>query len=294
MRKIFMISGILILLAAAVIIVLVQTHAISSSPALSNGMAGPATQTASTPGITGTKESLTPSPAKEAMKQTYLEKIETGFVKPKDFTQGVWIKKYPGNYACFKFETPQGVKIITDPYQMSETLHPDIVTESHQHSDHTDVSDLTGSYKLITEAGVYNVKGIKINGYPGKHNTGDTDVTNNIFVFEIGGIKIAHFASQGELPDKETLDRIGKVDILLIQVFDPGMAKLILKDCVQIMDGLKPKIVIPEHGMAGASDAIAEYFQIPAEYASTGEIYLTRLDLDAIQGIRIIDLDTGD
>lgn len=212
----------------------------------------------------------------------------------KDFTEGVWIKKYPDNNACFKFETPEGKKIIVDPYMMDETVKPDIVTESHQHGDHTDVSKLQGAYKLIKKTGSYNEKGVKILGYSGKHNKGDVVETNIIFVFEIDGIKIAHFASQGELPSDELLEKIKDVDVLLIQAsIRPQYAdsKLNLEETKAIIKKLKPKIVIPEHGSYNLGKALATYLDLEVEFIKNGEIVVTRSGLNASKSLRILDLD---
>lgn len=239
----------------------------------------------------------------EAKHEAYLkentpspQKIETELKKSGKFTEGVWIKKYPDNYACFKFETPDGLKIIADPYNMNETVHPDIVTESHQHIDHTDVSKLTMPYKLIRDPENFTQKGIKITGISGKHNKGDMSGTNSIFIFEINGIKIAHFASQGELPSDEVLNKMKNIDVLLIQAsIEPDylQGKLTLQECDHIIKILNPKIVIPEHGTPYISVAFAKYFNKLDEYASSGEIVVTRSSLDSISSFKIIDLDTN-
>lgn len=219
------------------------------------------------------------------------ELLESDLIKQDEFTEGVWIKRYPDNTACFKFETPEGIKIITDPFGMNETVHTDIVTESHQDFDHVDVSMLETPYELINSTGEFNVKGINITGFPGKHNMGDGDVTNIIYVFNINDITIAHFASQGELPSEDTLDQIGEVDILLIQVFpDNSFMKLTMEDFDAIIGKLSPKIVISEHGSSTAGTSMAQSVNTVAEYAESGEIVVTRSILDDIEGIKIIDL----
>jgi hypothetical protein len=223
------------------------------------------------------------------------QKIETQFKKSGKFTEGVWIKKYPDNFACFKFETPDGFIIIADPYNMNETVHPDVVTESHQHGDHTDVSKLTKPYKLMNSVENYTRKGVTITGFPGRHNKGDQSETNDMILFEINGVKIAHFASQGELPSDAVLKKMKNVDILLIQAsIRPSYAdsKLTLKECDHIIKILNPKIVIPEHGTPTISVAFAKFYNIPDEYASNGEIVVTRSKLDSIKSLKIIDLDT--
>ncbi len=214
--------------------------------------------------------------------------------KPENFTEGVWIKKYPENYACFKFETPEGIKIVADPYMMNETVQPDIVTESHQHSDHVDASKLQGTYKLIKETGSFSEKGIKITGYQGKHNKGEMSESNIIFVYEVNGLKIAHFASQGELPSDETLGQIKNADVLLIQAsIKPEYAnsKMNLEETKYIIDKLNPKIVIPEHGSENLGKALAAYLGLKVEFIENGEVTVTKSGLDAAKSLRVLDLD---
>ena len=214
--------------------------------------------------------------------------------KPENLTEGVWIKKYPENYACFKFETPDGIKIVADPYMMNETVQPDIVTESHQHADHVDVSKLKGTYKLIKETGSFSEKGVKITGYQGKHNKGEMSEPNIIFVYEVNGLKVAHFASQGELPSDETLDQIKNADVLLIQAsIKPEYAnsKMNLEEAKYIIDKLNPKIVIPEHGSENLGKALAAYLGLKVEFIKNGEVIVTKSELDAAKSLRVLDLD---
>ncbi len=214
--------------------------------------------------------------------------------KPANFTEGVWIKKYPENYACFKLETPEGIKIVADPYMMNETVQPDIVTESHQHADHVDLSKLQGTYKLINETGSFHEKGVTITGYQGKHNKGEMSEPNIIFVYEINGLKIAHFASQGELPSDETLGKIKNADVLLIQAsIKPQYAnsKMNLEETKYIIDKLNPKIVIPEHGSENLGKALAAYLGLNVEFIKNGEVIVTKGELDAAKSLRVLDLD---
>ncbi len=214
--------------------------------------------------------------------------------KPENFTEGVWIKKYPENYACFKFETPEGIKIVADPYMMNELVQPDIVTESHQHADHVDISKLQGTYKLIKETGSYSEKGVKITGHQGKHNKGEMSEPNIIFVYEINDVKIAHFGSQGELPSDETLEEIKNVDVLLIQAsIKPQFAnsKMNLEETKYIIDKLNPKIVIPEHGSENLGKALAAYLGLKIEFIKNGEVIVTKSELEAAKSLRVLDLD---
>jgi predicted esterase len=216
--------------------------------------------------------------------------------QPEASSRGVLIKKYPGNYACFKFETSGGIKVISDPFAMDETITPDIVTESHQDFDHTDISKLMGVFNIIDWPFEYeDFKGIKIAGIPGKHNKGDSWVTNTIFVFEMDGVKIAHFASQGVIPDEKVWPKLKDIDVLLIQGMtnkDYKNIKLTAEECYSIIDRINPGIVIPEHGTPHISETFAEHYGTKVEYVGSDGLTVRKSDLGNGKKCRIIDMDT--
>jgi L-ascorbate metabolism protein UlaG (beta-lactamase superfamily) len=205
-------------------------------------------------------------------------------------SEGVGIVKYPQNQTAFKFTTPDGVTIITDPYGMDETVKADIVTESHNHSDHTDVSRITGDYSLLTEIGSYDVHGVHIDGYPGVHNDGDDSITNIIFVFEIDGIRIAQFGSQGAVPDEETLAEIGDIDILIIQFMEYD-TKMTLEQAREVATAMHAKIIIPAHGDPEKNDEFAEMLPCATEVIPSGKMSISRDELDNMQGPTLFILD---
>ncbi len=211
-----------------------------------------------------------------------------------EFTEGVLIKKYPGNHACFTFETADGFQILSDPYKLNETLTPDVVTESHQHGDHNDTSQVEGEYALLTEPGEYIYDQATIQGYPGLHNKSDVPGGPNImFVIEMEDITIAHFASQGEIPSEDVLDQIGRVDVLLIQIFENGTyGKLVPVNLPAIINKLQPKIIIPEHGQKDADTAIAEKLNITSEAVPSGALILTKEKLKNLTETIVINLDS--
>jgi len=218
--------------------------------------------------------------------------------KPDNFTEGLWIKKYPGDNACFKFETVNGIKIVCDPYIMNETVSPDIVTESHQDADHVDTSKLTGNFRLFKQPGIFRVKRIRITGIPGQHNKRDRAVTNTIFVFEINGIKIAHFASQGQIPNDKMwkmLEEFKGIDILMIQGTTNSLfmnIKMTDGECLNVIDRLNPKIVIPEHGSSRICENFARYYGTKVDYIDIDGLIITGDNLKSIKGRRIINMDT--
>lgn len=174
--------------------------------------------------------------------------ISLGVYAADDGAKKLIIQKYPGNYSCFLIQFPSGVVVVTDPYNIYEEIRADIVTESHDHLDHTDVSKIVKPYQLINTCRRFEAKGVKITGFPGRHNKGDQEISNIIYVIEADGFRIVHFGSQGELPNPAVLMEIGKVDVLIIQSFSYFPTKLNPAEVKRVADKLEPKIVIPAHG----------------------------------------------
>jgi L-ascorbate metabolism protein UlaG (beta-lactamase superfamily) len=205
----------------------------------------------------------------------------------------VSILKYPGGYTCFLIKSPAGVRIISDPCGMDETIQPDIVTESHNHGDHSDLSMITKPYKLFTTAGEFSEKGIKITGIAGHHNRGDSWVTNVMYIFDIDGIRIAEFGSQGDMPDQAALKKMGTVDLLIIQLFANTTDKLTLKESLAIVKSLGAKIIVPAH----CDDSPATFNRFAQSlgsndvtYIKSGKLTLTRAELDKIKIPKVVVL----
>jgi L-ascorbate metabolism protein UlaG (beta-lactamase superfamily) len=209
--------------------------------------------------------------------------------------KGVWITKYPGNFTCFKIETAEGLTIITDPYGMDETVHADIVAVSHSHWDHTDFSRIEGpSLLIINTTETYTIQGVKITGVRGHHNKGEP-LVNVIYVFDLDGIRLAQFASQGEVPTDTMFATIGKVDILIIQIYGKEKGKLTVGEASQIAQRLQAKIVIPAHTDTSQNDTLAALLMGgESEKITTGKLLVSRANLAAQTAPRVVVLDVPD
>ncbi len=160
-------------------------------------------------------------------------------------------------HAAFMITTDAGVRIITDPYQSGSfggalsygkiTDEADIVLASHDHEDHNYTKDIKGKFTHITKAGTHEVKGLKIRAIPCHHDTskGKDRGGNLIFVVDADGLTVAHAGDLGHTLEKETLEEIGKVDILLIPV--GGFYTIDAREATKVMKDLKPAITIPMH-----------------------------------------------
>ncbi len=155
-------------------------------------------------------------------------------------------------HASFMITAETGTKIITDPYVTAENLNygeikesADIVTVSHEHGDHSNVSAVRGNPEVVR--GTAKVKGIEFKGIPTYHDDAEGKLrgNNTILYFEVDGIRVCHLGDLGHpLSDKQATE-LGSVDILLIPV--GGFYTIDAKVASQLCDRLKPKVIIPMH-----------------------------------------------
>ena len=154
--------------------------------------------------------------------------------------------------SSFLITSEAGTKIITDPYAPSERLTYDeiresanIVTVSHEHGDHNNVSGVQGNPEAVR--GTAKVKGIEFKGISTYHDDaeGKSRGNNIIHCFEVDGVKVCHLGDLGHpLNDKQTAE-LGSVDILLIPV--GGNYTIDAKVASQVCDRLMPKVILPMH-----------------------------------------------
>ena len=158
--------------------------------------------------------------------------------------------------ACFCITSQTGLKLITDPYKSpldSKFLYDpinesaDIVTVSHNHGDHNYVSAVLGNPVIVSNSGITNVEGIEFKGIPTYHDRakGAQRGPNNIFVFQMDGIRLAHLGDLGHPLSTEQMKELKGTDIL----FAPtgGGPTLDLQEVIDLWEKLKPRLVIPMH-----------------------------------------------
>lgn len=155
-------------------------------------------------------------------------------------------------------------KALLDPtgtgtgYKIPTLDQIDLVTVSHEHSDHNAVQLASGS-PLVLRGLAGNdwakidqtVKGVRVRTVGVYHDEqqGAQRGKNAIFVFEIGGLRLAHLGDLGHSLSPEQIQAIGPVDVILIPV--GGFYTIDAKTAVQVIDQLNPRIVIPMHTKTG-------------------------------------------
>ncbi len=155
-------------------------------------------------------------------------------------------------HACFLITSDGGTRIITDPYESGGGLSygeitesADIVTVSHDHFDHNNISAIGGSPQVVK--GTVRAEGIEFKGIPSFHDEsgGKQRGKNTIFCFAVDGVKICHLGDLGHRLSGEQAMGVGAVDVLLVPV--GGTYTIGAAAATAVCEKLKPKVVIPMH-----------------------------------------------
>jgi L-ascorbate metabolism protein UlaG (beta-lactamase superfamily) len=161
--------------------------------------------------------------------------------------------------ACFELLSNHGISAICDPYDPATgyAAHPrsvDIVTISHEHHDHNDISWIQGTPQVIRGAGDYIVKDVHITGISSFHDKqgGACRGNNTIFLIGMDGLRICHLGDLGHKLDAVHLQQIGNPDVLLIPV--GGYYTINAAEAAEIAQAIGARLTIPMHFKTGVKD----------------------------------------
>jgi L-ascorbate metabolism protein UlaG (beta-lactamase superfamily) len=68
---------------------------------------------------------------------------------------------------------------------------------------------------------------------------------NSIFVFETGGLCIAHLSHLHHLLEPQDLDALGRIDVVMVAV--DGIWTMSQQDAASVVEQLQPRVVLPMH-----------------------------------------------
>lgn len=164
-------------------------------------------------------------------------------------------------HSFFQITSSGGTKIITDPFGAMGFPMPEVwanvVTIGREHGNHNNAGLAKGSPIVLRglkegtlewndinltfrDVLIYNVP-VHQRGYPGYQGS----MKGSAFVFEVDGLCILHSGDISEPFNEDQLQLIGHIDILLVVIggaFTAGP-----DEAKQIIQQLKPKIVVPMH-----------------------------------------------
>ena len=154
-------------------------------------------------------------------------------------------------HASFLLKTAAGTRIVTDPYSQDILPHPvaeaDIVTMSHEHFDHCDLTQVKGDFAAVNTPEARTVRDVKISCVPCWHDEvqGKKRGHNRAYVMEADGLKIVHLGDLGEAPTPALVAACSDADALMIPV--GGFFTLSGQEACEAVKALRPRTVLPMH-----------------------------------------------
>ncbi len=154
-------------------------------------------------------------------------------------------------HSCF--EIGEGIKIVIDPHDgrsigiRTPRVKADVVLVTHHHFDHDAIRVVKGDFKVIDSPGEYRIEDVHIVGIPAYHDEeyGKRRGTITMFKIETEGLHLLHVGDLGHVLDSQTIEKIGKLDILFTPV--GGVYTVDAKKAYENVKLLKPRIAIPMH-----------------------------------------------
>ena len=157
-------------------------------------------------------------------------------------------------HACFLITSKGGLRVITDPYAVGGGVDyspvketADVVTVSHDHGDHNNVSAVQGKPEVVKGSGTKTVRGVQFKGIATSHDAsqGTERGTNTVFCFAIDDLRLCHLGDLGHVLSPGQVTEIGAVDILFVPV--GGFFTIDAIVASRVCEQLKPRVTIPMH-----------------------------------------------
>ncbi len=155
-------------------------------------------------------------------------------------------------HACFLFVSKDGTRVLTDPFDPKvgypvPEVAADIVTASHQHSDHNYFKAVQGQFTRVEKPGETTLRGVHIKGVSTFHDDthGSQRGQNILFRFTIDGLNILHCGDLGHALTPEQVQAVGPLDVLILPV--GGYYTINAATAQKVMQQLNPALTIPMH-----------------------------------------------
>jgi L-ascorbate metabolism protein UlaG (beta-lactamase superfamily) len=145
--------------------------------------------------------------------------------------------------------SPAAARGITFEYPAIEGAEAELLLVTHEHLDHNGVEAIGGDpATLRATAGTHESPIGEVVGVASEHDdaAGTSRGPNTIFVFTLGGLRIAHFGDFGQSAlREEQVAAIGDVDLVFLPVGGGPTADA--AQAREIVDRLRPRWVVPMH-----------------------------------------------
>jgi L-ascorbate metabolism protein UlaG (beta-lactamase superfamily) len=137
--------------------------------------------------------------------------------------------------------------VVTDPYDHNEVgfnalkLKGEIVTISHDAPGHSFLKGVKGNEWALSGPGEYEIGGVFITGVA----TDDKQDRNMVYIFDYGGVTVAHLGDMRSVPSRGQVEAFGTVNVLLVPV--GGGKSLNASTAAEVISLIEPGIVVPMH-----------------------------------------------
>lgn len=203
--------------------------------------------------------------------------------------------------SCFLLESATGTRIVMDPiptnigYLPPADLRANAVTISHEHPDHTNIGLLQGKPRILRGLTAdkkgwvkidEKIKDISVRSVGVYHDTkrGAELGLDTVFIFETGGVRIAHLGDLGHALTDEQISAIGSVDVVLVPV--GGTWTIDAQEATHVVDQIRPRlVVIPMHYKTDVV-TIKELAPVDAFLAGRPNVRREKTNRVAITGLR--------
>jgi len=224
-----------------------------------------------------------------------------------EFSEGEMTIDFYGHCAM-KITAPSGATIMIDPWRddpsgawglwfknkFPEAL-VDITMSTHTHFDHDAIDRPQSTMVLDRMVGNFEFADLKITGFADKHaciapgwypwtnalkefgveacppdNIGHMDMV--VYVIETGGIRTLIWGDNRPNPPQEFWDAIGQIDILTLPI-DGSEHILSYDQGNEIVERLKPKIVIPTHYLSESTTYTLSTLQPADDWVKSQKSY---------------------
>ncbi len=187
-------------------------------------------------------------------------------------------------HQCFKLVSSLGITVVTNPfdpnflpYPRPKDLSADVllVTNENSATNHTDLlANVPQTFRSSTGIGSNRASGMLIRGVPTFQNRAQQLIVglNTVFSWTMDGVRFCHLGNIRYALESEELLKLGEVDVLFLPVGGPP--ELTNEDRRKLIEGLRPKIVVP---MGYRTRYTAQYAFGPLGSWPTGPYRVERL-----------------
>jgi L-ascorbate metabolism protein UlaG (beta-lactamase superfamily) len=192
--------------------------------------------------------------------------------------------------------TPLAGRGVQWDYPAIEDVSADLLLVTHEHLDHNAVEVIGGEPPTLrATAGRHESPVGDVVGVASEHDpvAGTERGPNTIFVFDLDGVRVAHFGDFGQLALRdEQAAAIGEIDLLIVPV--GGGPTTDAAQAYEIVERLKPRWVIPMHyrtpkiGFLEPADDFLEKFGDNVHRAETATVDVSELPSDGDGPVAVV------